>query len=496
MNSGSNVSVIIVRVVLSFIMAPVYVHALGDYDYGLWELVFSVIGYMGLLDMGMRPAVVRYVARYNAVNDHKSLEELFTTSVIFNGTVGLVACIILIAWAIINPEVLAEQHTDANRYVLFLLIIGVQLLFQFPGYIAESFHWGYQRYFLVNNISVLIAVIGTIIVYYLLTHGYGLLTMALGGCLSYTLKYIIYFWLLLSSRYGAFRLRLHWFSARMLKQLVLFGGKSFVMGIAGTVTGGIGKIVIGFILGPAAIPYYAIPARLISYITDFVMSVSNVFMPMFSHLQSRGDDEKLKDLYMVATKYIVGVVCPLAIGVSLLGENFIHRWIGPGYADNSLYIIYFLAAGTTLYMINPLFSLFMTGTGQVGVLAMIKSAGTFMLLVFTLLLIHPYGNEGVAFAYLATYLLMAPYEFFYAVRKLRLKISQFVWQVYAPLILPNIVLFFFVFYIVKWLQPYTYPMIGLVVLSSIPVYLGCFWIFSMATEEKRFLQQKIKERLA
>ena len=495
-NAGSNVSVMVVKICFTFIMAPAIVHALGNYDYGLWEIVVSLVGYMGMLDMGMRPAVTRYVAKYNAVNNRESLEELFSTAVFFNGAVGVLACTILVAWAIFNPELLAENNTDARRYVFFLLIIGVQLLFQFPGYIAECFHMGHQRHFLNNNITIINTLVGNIILFYLLTHGYGLLTLALGNCIGITLKYLIYFGLLFSKRFGEFRLKRNHVSHDMLKILLLFGGKSFIMGVAGTIGGGISKVVIGFSLGPAAVPFYTIPARLVTYIGDFTMTVANVFMPMFSHLQSQGEDEQLKELYMVATKYIVGVACPMAIGVSLLGSHFIHRWIGPEYAKDCRYILYFLAGGAMLYVINPLFSRLMTGTGRVGVLAIIRSVGTFLLLLLTLLLVRPYGNEGVAFAYLAAYLVVAPYEFQYAARHLGVKVSQFVWRVYAPLVLPNVVLFFYVLFVVDRLQPYTYPMIGLVVLTSIPVYLILFVLFSMSAGEKRYLQRKLKVRFA
>jgi len=51
LNSLSGASLYLVSIVAAFIMSPVYIKALGNRDYGLWELVMSVIGYMGLLDL-------------------------------------------------------------------------------------------------------------------------------------------------------------------------------------------------------------------------------------------------------------------------------------------------------------------------------------------------------------------------------------------------------------------------------------------------------------
>ena len=49
LNSLSGTSFYLINIVVAFIMSPVIIRALGNRDYGLWELVMSVIGYMGLL---------------------------------------------------------------------------------------------------------------------------------------------------------------------------------------------------------------------------------------------------------------------------------------------------------------------------------------------------------------------------------------------------------------------------------------------------------------
>ena len=49
LNSLSGTSLYLINIVVAFIMSPVIIRALGNRDYGLWELVMSVIGYMGLL---------------------------------------------------------------------------------------------------------------------------------------------------------------------------------------------------------------------------------------------------------------------------------------------------------------------------------------------------------------------------------------------------------------------------------------------------------------
>ncbi|HLK34405.1 MAG TPA: hypothetical protein VKT29_15025, partial [Terriglobales bacterium] len=46
---------------VSLLMMPFLVHTLGDRAYGLWALVVAVLGYYGLLDLGVTPAICQHI---------------------------------------------------------------------------------------------------------------------------------------------------------------------------------------------------------------------------------------------------------------------------------------------------------------------------------------------------------------------------------------------------------------------------------------------------
>ena len=95
-NTGSNIFNFIARIIITFIMTPILVKNLGNYDYGIWELVTIIIGYMGVLDLGIRPAASRFASYYRAKKDQEQLNKIFTCSVTYMlvlsicGMIGLV----------------------------------------------------------------------------------------------------------------------------------------------------------------------------------------------------------------------------------------------------------------------------------------------------------------------------------------------------------------------------------------------------------------------
>ena len=58
-------------VLVGLLLSPIILHWLGDTAFGIWVLIFSITGYYGLFDLGIRSSVVRYVSKFIATDDDK-----------------------------------------------------------------------------------------------------------------------------------------------------------------------------------------------------------------------------------------------------------------------------------------------------------------------------------------------------------------------------------------------------------------------------------------
>ena len=61
---------------ISILYTPIMIKLLGQSEYGLYNLANSVIGYLGVLDFGLGVSVIRYTAKYRALNDKEGEENL------------------------------------------------------------------------------------------------------------------------------------------------------------------------------------------------------------------------------------------------------------------------------------------------------------------------------------------------------------------------------------------------------------------------------------
>src|ERR1700691_5722283 len=98
-NVGSSWFALGVNVVVGIFLSPFIIHRLGDDAFGLWVIIFSVTGYYGLFDLGIRSSIVRYVAKYSATDEHEELNRLVNTAMFSYSGIGVVTMVITLTAA-------------------------------------------------------------------------------------------------------------------------------------------------------------------------------------------------------------------------------------------------------------------------------------------------------------------------------------------------------------------------------------------------------------
>jgi len=85
-------------IVIGLIYVPMLLHFLGKEQYGLYQLMGSLIAYMAVMDFGLANTITRYYSRYLALKDEENqCNVLAISSIIY----GIITVIILIAGAVI-----------------------------------------------------------------------------------------------------------------------------------------------------------------------------------------------------------------------------------------------------------------------------------------------------------------------------------------------------------------------------------------------------------
>src|SRR5690554_2676293 len=79
--------------IVSIAYTPIMLRLLGQSEYGLYNLVASVVAYLGVLNFGFGSAYMRYYSRYKVKEDKESIAKLNGMFLIIFTVIGVIAVI-------------------------------------------------------------------------------------------------------------------------------------------------------------------------------------------------------------------------------------------------------------------------------------------------------------------------------------------------------------------------------------------------------------------
>jgi len=484
----------VVKIVLTFLMTPMFVKFLGNYDYGLWEMVGAVLGYMGMLDLGIRPAISVFAAKYRAKEDTGSLRIVYASTLVFMFCLGVLLATILAVWGLLFSGNIAPEIGETAKYTLFMLILAGQMLIVTPGYVAESFLDGFQKYYLMNNITIVNSLLGAGLFISYATPENALLLLAGINAIGLGIKYLMFFALLARPIHGALNINLKLFSPAMLSEMLRFSFKSFIYGVSTRMESFTDTLVIGFFMGPTAVPFYSIPQNLVRYIQTLGWTMSHPFLPLFSDLATRSKQEAIKQIYLVASKFIAGLILAMGVGAIILATPFLALWIGSEYTEQSDIIVFLLVFFIVLPALNPFCNRYLTAINRHGIFARLSPISAVANLVLSIFLVEPYGIVGVAAASVIPGLFLQPMLLVYTCRQLELPVSEYIKTSLLPLILPLTVMGSFVVTIRLQMVLDSYSLLVATVVGGAILYFSCFWFFSLTSGERHFIKERFRMR--
>ena len=89
-NMAINFSGLVLPTFVSLITVPAYIHLVGVERYGVISLVWTLIGYFGILDLGMGMAAQHQISKAHAANDPEARSRVFWSAIWLNLGTGII----------------------------------------------------------------------------------------------------------------------------------------------------------------------------------------------------------------------------------------------------------------------------------------------------------------------------------------------------------------------------------------------------------------------
>jgi O-antigen/teichoic acid export membrane protein len=384
----------VVGVLVNFFLSPIVVNHLGASGYGVWTLLVTLTAYLGLLDLGVRSAVTRYVARCESRGDHETAARIASTALAVFTALAALALAASTVLGLIAPDAFQIPAEYRSTAVLVAALAGASTGAALVNGTFGGVLVGLQRFDVVSGVDVAVTLTRAALVLGVVATNGGLVALASAQLLASLTAALLTAWLA-RRIYPALRLRPSW-NGPHLRRLVSYGGHAFAAQLAGFVLDRAGVIVVGAFLPMAAVTLLAIATALIDYARSLVGGLRTTLAPRASALEGRGEDTALSELVLRGARYCTLLALPIAATYALRGASFVELWMGETYGRPSGTVLAILALRLAFLGATGAAASVLLGAGRARAVAGIFVAEAAIGVVAMLLLVRPFGLVGVA----------------------------------------------------------------------------------------------------
>lgn len=387
-------------ILAGLVTVPLIVRAVGVEGYGIWAFIGSIVVFLGLLDLGVGPSLVRFAATYRGAGSPGETSALASTAVVVYGVVALASLPVAVglAWAVPAALGLEGDLVWAVR-ITTLLVVGT-VVARFPLGIATSLLLAHQRFDVVNAANILSA-----LAYVALVAGFlleqGSLVVLGGIALGTTVLRLALPLAWLPRELPGLRLRRSLVSRERLRELLGFSWHNFLIHVAGKVVFSLDVVIVGIVLGATAAALYGIPAKLFALAFGAGAAATDLLFPVFAELEGREERGHQRRLVLRGLRLGMALMSVIALPLVFIPDQLIEAWIGEGFADSAP-VAALLGVALLLHLPAHVLSQYLVARARQRELAVASIAVVVANTGLSIALAYAVGIWGVALATVAT----------------------------------------------------------------------------------------------
>ena len=326
------------NMIIQILYTPIMLQLLGQAEYGLYTLAYSVVGYLGVLEFGIGNAVVRYISKYRAKDDK---EGEYNLNAMFIIIYSLIAFIVSISGYIVvkNSDLLFSNTLSIKELENMKILMGLMvfnLAISLPFSVFSSIMSAYEKFTIQKIIAILRSVLNPMIMLPLLLMGY----KSVGMIMATTIINIVF--IIVNVYYCVkvlkIKVKFNKLDFSLAKEIFKYSYYIFLGLIVDKIYWSTDQLILGSVVSSSAVAIYAIGSSLNVYYLSFSTAISGVFLPRVTNMiTNNASNKELSDLFIKIGRIQYIILSYILCGFILVGDEFVEMWAGIDY-KNAYYI--------------------------------------------------------------------------------------------------------------------------------------------------------------
>lgn len=395
-------------ILISLMSAPIMLHHVNRADYGVLLTLTSIVGWVGMMDIGLGNGLRNKLPEMLAKGDLQGAKKAVSSSyAALTMYVGLLISIFLVSSSYIDwRNVLNSPMSDAEEINGLAAVVFIAFCVQFLLGLIVSILYAYQMpaaNSLISFVSQVVTFIALIVQVYIFKVS-SVFQIGAVNCLIPPLIMLLATIFLFATKLREVAPTFKMIDFKYVSGILSLGVKFFILQIITIVIFQANSIIITRVVGPEAVVEYNMAFRYISVLTMFFNIMITPIWSATTDAYVRGDFAWIRK-----TLYLSRKICLIAIVGGILMTIFSKQvytlWLGKGAIDISYTTTGLVCLYVSFEMLYKVYGTIINGTGKVFAQMVITGFIAICYVPLALLLGKVLGLSGVLIANSAVFIL-------------------------------------------------------------------------------------------
>lgn len=344
-----------INIIVGLITVPIMTHFMGTSEYGLFELMGSLIAYMSVMDFGLSSTITRYYSQAMARQDEKEKQNILAVSgLIYLGIAVLTVLVGVVIYHCLGPiyssSLTAAELASCKRIFIVLVI---NMAITIPSHLFTAVLTSEERFIFLRGVTMFsqaLQPVGYIVVLYFVPTAFAV-------CIVQTTFNLVV--VALNAFHCIFKVRmkihLYSFDKPLVRSMLGFSFFIFLNTVIDQLYWKTDILIMGAVAGTAATGIYGIASRITTMYMNFSATVNSVFLPQISKIVLQSKDLHPVNAIMKKVGRLQFYVISLILsGFLCYGRQFLWLWAGSKYTDAQKFEAYLICLIVMIPLVIPL----------------------------------------------------------------------------------------------------------------------------------------------
>ena len=482
---------IFIEIGISLVFTPWMIRVLGESDYAVYTIVFSLIS-LFLFDFGISMSATKFLSKYRHEGKHEMAHNLLSMFLKIYVVIDVLIFISLfvIYFFIDNIYVGLEPETISvlkNCYLVF----GIYSLVAFPSLNIDALFNAYERFIPLKICTIVQKVLTTLLMFLALYFGRKvfdvILINALVGLFIIIAKFI------LAYRNIGFKFNVRFFDKTLIKVVIGFSLWIAIISLRDKLINGLIPTILGSVSNEAEVGYYGYGMTLLTYAYTFSTVISGLFLHSVTNIMSKKDNgPALYNLMLKIGKIQLFILALIFSGFIVFGKQFLILFIGEQQLGS--YLVCILLLIPFLFTVTKQIALTASYvTDNVKKIAIFNLISAVLCVSISFLTGKYFGAVGVAVCYCVSSLLCEILcDIFVYYKKMKINIMRLYAQTIGKIIFPCLITIALGFLFTSFVKVDNILMlaVGVILFTIIYLILTVFTFFTYSDRKQFLTNQK------